>query len=142
MKIGVDYIGVVVVFFCHDGRGNYLLAKRTNNCRDEHGRWDPGGGAIEFGETVDKVLEREIREEYTTTIKNKEFLGFRDVHREHEGKKTHWIALDFRVEVDRAAVSNGEPHKFEEIAWFAIDNLPKPIHSQFSIFYEQYKDRL
>ena len=46
MEEGVEYIGVGVVFFCHDGEGNFILSKRTKNTRDEHGRWDPGGGAI------------------------------------------------------------------------------------------------
>jgi hypothetical protein len=32
MKKGVDYIGVTVVFACHDGEGNYLFAKRGKNC--------------------------------------------------------------------------------------------------------------
>ena len=27
-------------------------------------------------------------------------------------KKTHWVALDFKVKVDRGKARNGEPHKF------------------------------
>lgn len=41
---GVDYIGVCVVYFCHDGKGEFVMAKRSSNARDEHGRWDIGGG--------------------------------------------------------------------------------------------------
>ena len=29
---GVDYIGVTVVFYCHDGKGNFLMHKRSKNC--------------------------------------------------------------------------------------------------------------
>lgn len=38
MKNGIDYIGVGVVFFCHDGGGNFLMNKRSKNSRDEQGR--------------------------------------------------------------------------------------------------------
>jgi hypothetical protein len=44
-----------------------------------------------------------------------EFLGFRDVHRENNGEKTHWIALDFKVLVDPKNAAVGEPHKFDKV---------------------------
>ena len=47
-RAGISYIGTAVVFFCHDGKGNFVLSKRGENCRDEHGRWDPGGGAVKM----------------------------------------------------------------------------------------------
>lgn len=136
MKKGADYIGVSVSFFCHDGEGNYILSKRSKNCRDEHGRWDPGGGGVDFGENIEDVLQKEIKEEYCADIIEKEFLGFRDVHRTHDGQKTHWVTLDYKVLVDRGQVSNGEPHKFGEIGWFRLDALPEPMHSQFGLAVE------
>ena len=44
--------------------------------------------------------------------------------------------------VDKNKVKNGEPHKFDEIKWFRLENLPKPLHSQFPKFLEQYKDKI
>lgn len=143
MKKGVDFIGVGIVFYCHDGKGNFIMSKRSKNTRDEHGRWDPGGGGIEFGESVDIALKREIKEEYCTDVIRSEFLGFRDVHRiDEKGNKTHWIALDFKVLVDRKKVKNGVPHQHEEIGWFRLNNLPKPTHSQFPLFIKKYQDKL
>jgi 8-oxo-dGTP pyrophosphatase MutT (NUDIX family) len=142
MKKGEDFVGVTVVYLCHDGRGNILLNKRGPNCRDEQGTWDPGGGGLELHDTVLDTLKKEIKEEYCTDVLDHEFLGFRDVHRMNNGKKTHWIALDFRVLVDKAKVKNGEPHKFEAVEWFSLEKLPTPLHSQFPYFLEKYKDRL
>jgi 8-oxo-dGTP diphosphatase len=51
---GIDYIGITCVFFCHDGKGNILLHKRSEKCKDEQGNWDCGGGALEFGEEFDQ----------------------------------------------------------------------------------------
>lgn len=142
MKKGEDYTGITIVYLCHDGRGNILLNKRSTNCRDEHGTWDPGGGGLKFKDTVTNTLQKEIKEEYCTNILEYEFLGYRDVHRTHERKNTHWIALDFKVFVDKNQVQNGEPHKFDEIGWFKLDKLPNPLHSQFPHFLEKYKNKL
>lgn len=142
MKQGEDYVGVAVVYLCHDGKENFLLAKRSNRARDEHGRWDCGGGGLEFGNTAEDTLKKEIKEEYSTEVLEYEFLGFRDVHRTHNGRKTHWITLDFKVLVDRTKTKNGEPHKFDEIGWFALGNFPQPLHSQFPHFLDKYKEKI
>jgi len=142
MQKGIDHIGLTVVYFCHDGKGNYLLAKRGVNTRDEQGTWDFGAGAVEFDDSVIGTLKKEIKEEYCTDVLSYEFMGYRDVQREHNGKKTHWIALDFKVLVDKAKVANGEPHKFEQIGWFTPDNLPSPLISTAPGFLEKYKGKL
>lgn len=142
MKQGIDSIGIAVVFICHDGKGNFLFAKRGTHCRDEHGNWDPGAGSVEFGDTIEHTLRKEIKEEYCADVLTSEFLGYRDVHREHAGVKTHWIALDFKVLVDRSQVQNGEPHKLDEIAWFRLDALPTPTHSQWDNIFSLYKEKL
>ncbi len=142
MKQGFDHIGVSVVYFCHDGKGNILFAKRSQNARDEKGIWDIGGGGVEFGWSVEQTLRKEIKEEYNAEVLSFEFLGFRDVHRFHESIPTHWIALDYKVLIDPTNVKIGEPHKFDEIGWFTLGNLPKPQHSQFPGFLEKYREKL
>lgn len=142
MLKGQDYTGVSVVYFCHDGQGNVVLAKRSTKARDEQGRWDIGGGGLEFNDTVEDTLRKEIREEYDADVLNYKFLGFRDVHRIHNDKPTHWIALDFKVLVDRLQVKNHEPEKFEEVKWFPITALPQPLHSQLPTFFDKYRTRL
>ncbi len=142
MQKGIDYTGITIVYLCYDEQGNILLSKRSDKCRDEHGTWDPGGGGLELHDTVIDTLKKEIKEEYCTDVLSHEFLGYRDVHREHNGKKTHWIALDFKVLIDKDKAQNGEPHKFDSIQWFRLDSLPTPLHSQFPKFLELYRDKL
>jgi len=142
MKKGLDYIGVCVVYFCHDGKGHFLMQKRSKNCRDEQGRYDIGGGGVEFGIPIEENLKKEIKEEYGTDIIKSDFLGFRDVHRTNEGLPTHWIALDFKVLVDKKKAKNGEPHKFDEVGWFTLDTLPNPLHSQLPEFLRLYNHKI
>ena len=142
MQKGIDFTGITVVYSCHDGKGNFLFNKRSKNCRDEHGAWDPGGGGLEFGDTVEDTLKKEIKEEYCTDVLSYEFLGYRDIHKNVKDVPVHWIALYFKVLVDRDKVKNGEPHKFDEIGWFKLDKLPTPLHSQYPALLEKFKKQL
>ena len=142
MKTGIDYPGITIVFYCHDGNGLVVFGKRSSNCRDEHGRWDIGAGAVDLGKSVEDTLIDEIKSEYCSDVIDKEFLGYRDVLRNENGKSTHWVALDFKVLIDSLKVKNGEPEKFDEVRFFRKDCYPSPAHSHFNNFLERYIDRL
>jgi ADP-ribose pyrophosphatase YjhB (NUDIX family) len=131
LKRGVDHIGISASFVVHDGKGNILLQKRGAGARDENGRWDVGGGAIEFGESIDDAVRREIREELCVEPIAIEFLTVYDAFRELNGAPTHWIAIMHAVQVDPKKVRIGEPDKIDELKWFSSKNLPEPLHSQF-----------
>ncbi len=142
MKKGIDYVGLTVSYMCHDGKGNYVMSKRGQNCRDEQGTWDFGGGGVDLGDTVEKTLLKELKEEYCVIPLKYDFLGYYDLFREQEGQTTHWLALNFLVLVDPSQVQNGEPHKFDEVRWVRMDNLPQPLHSAMDLFIKRYKDKL
>jgi len=142
MRKGIDCIGVTVAFYCHDGEGNYLFHKQSQKCRDEHGRWDCGGGGVKVGESLLDAVKREVNEEFGTDPQEIEFLGHTDVFREHNGEKTHWIAFRYRVLVNRDKVINNEPEKHEELDWFTIDTVPSPLHSQVPKELEEFKEQL
>jgi len=131
LKRGVDYIGVGVCFFCHDGSGKILLHRRSKNCRDEIGNWDCGGGCIEFGESFDDAVVREIREEYGVEPLDLKFAGVRNVIRKNGDKLTHWVSLIYAAKVDPNKVIIGDPPKMDEIGWFQEGIFPEPLHSMF-----------
>ena len=116
---------VSCVFVCHDRGGRILLARRSAGARDEPGTWDCGAGAIEFGETFEEAVAREVAEEYSTVPLSIDLRGVRNVLRED-----HWVAVIFSVRVDPDTVRIGEPHKFDDLGWFAPSGLPSPLHSQ------------
>lgn len=129
---GIDHVGVCVAFVVHDDQGHILLQKRGQAARDERGSWDVGGGAVEFGETIDQAVRREVLEELCVEPLHIEFLEAGEAHRtNHEGLRTHWIYLLHSVLVDPEKVKIGEPDKIAEIGWFTTKNLPSPLHSVF-----------
>ena len=141
MKKGVDFIGVTCVFFCHDGKGNVLMQKRSRYCRDEQGRWDCGAGSMEFGEeNFADVVRREVKEAYKIDAIEIEHVATTNVIRDNEGTKTHWICLVHAVLVPEGAGEIGEPHKAEEIGWFSHDTLPEPIHSAVPPHFKLVRD--
>ncbi len=142
MKKGIDYTGITVSYYCHDGKGNYVMHLRGEKCRDENGRWDCGGGSVKFGEKLDDAVRREIKEEFGADIISQKQIGVDEVFREHNGVKTHWIAFRFVVEVDPKTVYNAEPEKHDDLQWFRLDNLPSPLHSQFEKELEKSKKYL
>ena len=130
-KKGVDFIGVTCVFFCHDGKGKFLMHKRSENCRDEIGNWDIGGGSLEFGEEFEEGVIREIQEEYGVTPKKVKLVHIYNALRENKGKKTHWVCLLFTAQVNPKKAKIGEPEAMDDIGWVTPNNLPSPLHTNF-----------
>ncbi len=129
-KKGIDYIGITCVFYCHDGKGNFLLHQRSENCKDEQGTWDCGGGSLEFGEEFEDGVRREVREEYCTEVEDLKFAGVVNVLRKNrEGISTHWVALLYGVKVDPRGVDIGDKDKMLQIGWYKPENFPEPKHS-------------
>ena len=145
MQAGIDHIGNAAITLCHDGNGRYLLGLRSEKCRDEHNKWDPiGSGGIEFGDTIEETIIREVKEECGADVLDIEFLGTREVFREQGNIKTHWLQFDHKVLINLEEVRITEPDKCLDLKWFATDEFPpvEEMHSQFPHFLEKYRDRL
>ncbi len=139
MKPGIDYIGISTPFYCNDGQGLFLFHKRSKNCRDEHGMWDPGSGQLDFGWTPEENALREVAEEYGCQGEIQGSVPPHSIFREQEGKKTHWLVIPFFVKVNPAEVKNNEPHKIDEIGWFPLDKLPTPLHTGFNFTFTTFR---
>jgi 8-oxo-dGTP diphosphatase len=140
---GISFAGITTCFFCYNHQGEIFMAKRSHKTRDEHGRWENGGGGLKWGSTVEANIRREIKEEYNATALKMEFLGYRDVFRTLEdGTPTHWVGLDFAVLVDPREIKINEPDMFDGSGWFRLDSLPIPLHSQVELTIKKYRPRL
>ena len=139
----LDYTGIAIVPFVHDGQGNYLFGLRTEKCRDEHNCWElAGGGGLKFGESNESGIRRELKEELGTEPVKIEFIGHREVLREHNGQKTHWVVFDYLVQVNPEEVAIMEPDMCSEFRWSKIDAAPQPTYSQYPFVLEKYRDIL
>jgi len=124
-KSGRDYIGVGGGVLIFNDKGHVLLMKRALGAKNEAGYWCKPGGTIEFGETAEEAMIREIKEELDIDIEITGFVNFTNHLIKKENQ--HWIALNFIAKIVGGKLKNMEPHKHEEIAWFDLDNLPEKL---------------
>lgn len=125
MKKGVDYIGVGVGAIILNDKGEVFLAKRGLKAKNERGKWEFPGGGVEFGERMADAIKREMKEEYDIEIETIEQLETLDHLIPEEGQ--HWVAPTFIAKIVKGEPRIMEEGKCDEIGWFGIDSLPKPL---------------
>jgi 8-oxo-dGTP diphosphatase len=79
------------------------------------------GGHVEFGESTEFALEREIKEELGLDIKKSELIGGTEHTFIEDGVDRHEINLFFNVEVDELKTESQEDHL--EFFLFDLDQL-------------------
>ena len=120
MNRGTDYIGLAATAVILNDNNEILLLQR--NKAPEAGNWSVPGGAVEFGETMENALKRELREELGIEIEIIKPLTFTD----HipAPKSTHWVVATFLAKVTSGEVINKEPEKHQQLAWFSPTDIP------------------
>jgi 8-oxo-dGTP diphosphatase len=126
MKRGKDYTGVSVGVMLFNAEGKLFLALRGRGASNEAGYWETPGGSVEFGETLEAAVRREIREEYGIEFDIVEQFPAVDHLLPEEGQ--HWVATTFLARLpDGQEPRIMEPHKCAAIGWFDLDRLPSPL---------------
>ena len=116
-KIGV---GIIVI---QDGKT--LLGKRKGS--HGAGHWAHPGGHLEFGETIQACVQRELAEE-TGLVPLSQTHGpwTNDIM-----ETKHYVTLWVFVHRFQGTPQLLEPHKCEGWEWFAWNNLPRPLFLSF-----------
>ncbi|MGX6960404.1 MAG: NUDIX hydrolase [Rickettsia endosymbiont of Pentastiridius leporinus] len=112
-------IGIGIILF--NSQNEILLGKRISS----HGESTYGnpGGHLEFGETFEECIIREVLEETNLVIENPQFLAVTNDIFEEEQK--HYVSVFLKAHcLNEDQLENLEPHKVESWQWFALDNLP------------------
>lgn len=123
MKRGVDYIGVGAGAALINDDGKIFITQRGTKANNEKGKWEIPGGSVEFGETMEQALKREMKEEYDVEIEIIELLGVFD-HIIPEDNQ-HWVSPSFICKIIKGTPSIQEPEKCAAIGWFTIEEAKK-----------------
>jgi len=123
MKRGVNYIGVGVGAVISNSAGRLFLAKRGAGARNERHKWEFPGGSVEFGEGLEEALVREIEEEYGFAVAVEQLLDV--VNHIIPEEQQHWVSPTFLCRYLGGTPWIREPHKCEEIGWFALQDIPE-----------------
>jgi len=109
-------------------RGNEVLMVRR---RKVHGgeTWSTPGGYLDFGESPEKCAIRETLEETGITANNAKFRAItNDVFAKDD---KHFVTIWMEAEYVSGEVCVASPDEIEEVGWFSIDQLPKPLFLSF-----------
>ena len=102
--------------------GKVLLGLRKGS--HGSGSWAFPGGHLEFGETPEQTVVRELQEECGVQVKNLTTVTFTNDIFITEQK--HYITLYVLCDYASGEAKNLEPEKCERWEWFAWDRLPEP----------------
>ena len=97
-----------------------LLTLRKN--APEAGCWSILGGKVDFLETVQDCAIREAYEEAGVRIAIQRLLCITDHLLPAENQ--HWVSPSYLARILKGEAYNREPHKSEDLRWFALDELP------------------
>lgn len=130
MKNGIDYIGVAVGAMVFNDEGKLLIAKRGPLAKNERGKWEFPGGAVEFGERCEDAVKREVKEEFDIEIEIVELLCFIDdiLPKEHQ----HWVSPSYIARFVSGYPRVMEPGKIDEMRWVSLDEIDVSVLSQAS----------
>ncbi|MED4727834.1 NUDIX domain-containing protein [Aneurinibacillus migulanus] len=115
-KVGV---GAVIL----DENNCILLVLRKKS--PEAGCWSLPGGKVEYMETVENAVIREIKEELGIDIAIERLLCV--TNHIVQSESVHWVAPTFVAHIANGKVQNKEPHALQEVQWFPIDDVPDNI---------------
>jgi 8-oxo-dGTP diphosphatase len=136
MKRGIDYIGVGVGAMILNNEGKLFLSQRGPLSKNERGSWEFPGGSVEFGETLENALKREMLEEYGIRIEVNELLDVVDHILPEENQ--HWVSPTFICQITHGIPIILEPGKCSQIGWFSLDGLPFPLSKISQVNLDHY----
>jgi 8-oxo-dGTP diphosphatase len=99
-------------------RGQVLLARRAR--APYAGRWDLPGGFLEAGETPERALRRELREELGVGVRRARLVGFEPDRYGRDGFPT--LAAVYRVDLGPGPLRPADD--VSEIRWFPRARIP------------------
>lgn len=94
-----------------------ILVCRTNG----RGYYFLPGGHVEFGESMQEALRRELYEEMEAKAVRSQFIGGFENLFEQEGEKKHEVCFVFQVDIDIVEVAAKEDHI--SFYWFTMDEF-------------------
>jgi 8-oxo-dGTP diphosphatase len=85
------------------------------------------GGKCDKGETIIENAIRECYEEVGAIVAPEDLQFAHVIHRIDADNDKNWVLFFFVVEKWQGEITNREPDKHDELAWFPLTALPEPM---------------
>jgi ADP-ribose pyrophosphatase YjhB (NUDIX family) len=105
-------------------RDDKVLLLRRYNTGYEDGNYSVIAGHLEGDEEIKTAMIREAEEEAGVQIAPQDLQAVGVMHRKSEDER-----IDFFLAATswKGSIRNREPHKCDQLAWFAFDELPENV---------------
>ncbi len=120
-------------------KGKILLLRRFNTGYED-GNYSMIAGHLDGGETVQKAMQREAKEEAGLIIDIGDIQIVHVMHRRGgEGRER----IDYFCTAAKwiGEPQNCEPHKCDDLSWFSLDELPVNVIPYIRTAIEHYKNK-
>lgn len=111
-----------------------LLIKR--NTDPDSGKWALPGGHIDFDETLDETVIREVKEETDLEVISSKFMN---IYSRPDRNPHQNIAAAYIVQATGVPVAGSDA---SEISYFSFDRLPLPLAFDHEVIIRDYLKRL
>ena len=136
MKPGKDFIGVGVGAFILNDKNEVLMLLRSEECKNESGKWMIPGGGVDFNEKLEDCIIREVKEEVGIDI---EVVGLiAAINHILPDENQHWVAPTFKCIIKSGEPKIMEPHKHVELKWFSLNEMPSNLSIATILVMESY----
>ena len=125
IKVGV---GVMVM---KDGK--FLMGKRLG--KHGAGQYAWPGGHLEYMESIQDCVEREVFEETGIKVKNIRFLRLLNM----KAYEKHYVDIAMVADWESGEPELKEPEKCESWDWYDLDHLPEPVFAAVPSYFEALK---
>lgn len=113
-------VGMAAFVCC---KGKFIFQKRQG----AHGAntWAPPGGKLDFGESPEEGIVREVKEETDLDISSVKYIGYTNDVFTEDG--LHYITLWYCATSTNQNAVITEPEKCLDQKWFSLDEVPKVL---------------
>lgn len=127
-------LSVYLVLQREDGQVLLLLRQNTGFCDGQYGL---PAGHVDGNERLHDAMIREAKEEAGVDVQEQDLQLIHTMHRhsgDHERVDFFFLCTKWEGEV-----TNVEPHKCKELAWYSLDKLPSNIIEYYQQMFTEYQ---
>lgn len=140
MKKGIDYIWVWTWAMVFNNLGEVFISQRWPKAKNEKWKWEFPGGGVDFGETCENTILREVKEEFDMHIEITELLEV--VNHIIPEENQHWVSPSYIAKYISWDIKIMEDDKCVWFKWVKLEELGKYDLSLASLQnYHTYTDK-
>jgi len=132
-----DWFTMVVAVHLFLLRDGLVLLLRRYNTGYEDGRYSVVAGHVDGGEEIKAAMIREAREEAGIAIAPEDLTVVGVMHRRSAEERIDFFLAAWRW---TGEVTNREPGKCDELAWFDLDALPANVIPYVRRAFDNYRE--